>query len=102
MGPFTGVLILKGNLKIEIDFFPMVIKLDCGALLDNSFLSDLLSGGLYSWKRGCSAESCVGGLTGGPLGPGSPVFPLRPWERQKERRGRMKQQVDLSMRSVSH
>lgn len=29
-GPITGVLILKGNLKIEIDFFPMVIKLECG------------------------------------------------------------------------
>lgn len=57
MGPFTGVLILKGNLKIEIDFFPMVIKLDCGVLLDNSFLSELLSRGLYSWKRGCCAGS---------------------------------------------
>lgn len=47
-------------------------------------------------------QACVGGLTGGPLGPGSPVLPLRPWERQKEKRGRMKQQVDLGMRSVSH
>lgn len=26
---------------------------------------------------------CVGCLTGGPLGPVSPVFPLRPWERNK-------------------
>lgn len=38
----------------------MVIKLDCGVLLDNSFLSELLSGDLYSWKRGCCAGSwCV-------------------------------------------
>lgn len=31
----------------------MVIKLDYGVPLDNSFLSELSSGGLYSWKRGC-------------------------------------------------
>lgn len=56
MGPIMVVLILKGNLKIEIDFFSlMVIKLDCGGLLGNSFLSELLSGGLYCWKRRCCA-----------------------------------------------
>lgn len=80
IGPFSVFLILKGNWKW---IFPTVIKLDSKVLLDSSFCIAFLSAGMYSWQRRVCVVLCVGCLTGGPLGPGSPVFPRRPWETNK-------------------
>lgn len=64
-------------------FFPTAIKLGSDVPLDSSFCIECLSAGMYSWQTCVCVVLCVGCLTGGPLAPGSPVFPLRPWETNK-------------------
>lgn len=58
------------------------MKSDSDVMLDNSLCIKLVQ---LAEVIQCGVVVCwvVGSLTGGPLGPGSPVFPLRPWERHK-------------------